>query len=771
MTIERANAPRGRIGGTRLLVAILALFILSGGAGLIYEVVWARQLVLVFGNTTQAVSAILTGFFGGMAIGSVVGGRIADRVRSPLRMYAVLELVLVAVVLVTPTTFRLIHELYRGAYGSLESSPVALTFVRFGLSLLALAPATILMGATLPALTRHLTRGRAHLSRAFGRLYAANTVGAILGTLAAGLLLIELFGLSGALLCGAVCSGLAGLLALFLSRREAIEDVATGTADELSPGEPGPAATGRLRLALLVAFASGMTSLGYQVLWTRLLAAGSGNSTYVFTMILAIFLAGIALGAVVFSLVRSRLRDPVSFLAGAQILVGLVVLLGLVGIIGRPPVLEPSLPLESIGNLWQAVVLVVLPATLIMGVSFPASSALLSGGAEHAGRETGQLLAANTVGAIAGSFLVPFLVVPILGSPWATVGLAAVNVAIGLLLALAGGVPAPRDRRILGTAGVAALLVIALAVVRPGTIVDPTVVRVGYVIGSAIDAAAEDEIAAVQAGRIGTERHLWVTGTGMTVLTIDANLMPVIPLIARPQSETAAVVAFGMGSSFRTALVAGLRTDAIELVPSVPRMFGWFHPDAEAVLADPDGRVLVTDGRNHLELTDKRYDIIVTDPPPPIESSGAAVISSLEYYRAGRARLNPGGIMMQWAPYGPGSGDLAAHIRTFRAAFPEVVILRGPGFHGIFMLGAEQPISFPESAIREILGRPGLLENLSEPADSPADDLEAWVQLFPAMMMLDGSAAVDAEVGPGPLVTDDRPYSEYFLLRRTFADD
>jgi spermidine synthase len=767
VTLDPARQPGAATTRGAPVAAILALFVLSGAAGLVYEVVWARQLVLVFGNTTQAVSAILTGFFGGMAIGSLFGGRVADRVSSPLRLYGVIEIVLVGVVLVTPVTFRLIHELYRGAYGSLADNLPALTLVRFALALLALAPATVLMGATLPALTRYLTRGPAHLSRAFGRLYAANTMGAIVGTLAAGLVLIELFGLSGALLCGALCSGTAGMLAIALARRSVSPAGVTGTpvtaapaVDETHPGRP--------TLALLVAFASGLTSLGYQVLWTRLLASGSGNSTYVFTMILGVFLAGIALGAVAFSIVRSRLRDPVALLAAAQLAVGVIVMAGLVLVIGAPPEVDPSRPLEAVGKLWQSVLFVVLPATLVMGLSFPASSALLPGGEEHAGRNAGRLLAVNTTGAIAGSFLVPFVVVPLLGSPVATAALALVNIGIGVALAVVGGVRMPVLRRVLGAAGVVAAVVILAGLVRGGTVIDPTSARIAQQGGTVFE-ATEDEIAAVQAGALGPQKHLWVTGTGMTVLTIDANLMPILPLIARPDARDAAVIAFGMGSSFRSALAAGLRTDAVELVPSVPRMFGWYHDDAAAVRSNAAGRVLVTDGRNYLELTDKRYDIIVTDPPPPIESSGASVISSLEYYRAGRARLNPGGIMMQWAPFGPGSADLATHIRTFRAAFPEVVILRGPGLHGIFMLGSDQPISFLEASIREVLGRPGILDNLSEPADSPVHSIDDWVTVFPAMLWLNGPAAVDAEVGPGPLVTDDRPYSEYFLLRRTFG--
>src|SRR5258706_15947954 len=121
-------------------------------------------------------------------------------------------------------------------------------------------------------------------------------------------------------------------------------------------------------------------------------------------------------------------------------------------------------------------------------------------------------------------------------------------------------------------------------------------------------------------------------------------------------------------------------------------MFGFYYPDSGAVLADPNGQVIVTDGRNHLELTKDRFDIIVTDPPPPIESSGAAVISSKEYYEAGRDHLTPGGIMMQWVPTGP-AADFPDHVRTFAAVFPQVVLVKGSGHLGTYMLGSSDPIS------------------------------------------------------------------------------
>jgi spermidine synthase len=224
-----------------------------------------------------------------------------------------------------------------------------------------------------------------------------------------------------------------------------------------------------------------------------------------------------------------------------------------------------------------------------------------------------------------------------------------------------------------------------------------------------------------------------------------------------------------MGSAFRAAVIAGLDTDAVELVPSVPKMFHWFYPDADAILAKPNGRVLVTDGRNHLELTSKRYDIIVTDPPPPIESSGAAVISSLEYYQAGAAHLNAGGVMMQWTPYGGSVDEFLAHVRTFRAVFPAMIVAFGPGGYGFFLIGSDRPLQFTDANIRDVLARPGILADLSSAYDSPEKTADGWATKIPALVWIQGGQ-VGQVVGSGPLITDDHPLPEYWLLRRLFGD-
>jgi spermidine synthase len=769
---ELATADRTRL-------AVYALFFLSGAAGLIYEVVWARQLVLVFGNTTQAVSAILTGYFGGLAIGSVVGGRIADRVRHPLRLYGILEIVLVGVVLLTPLLFRGLHELYRSGYAGLQGEPVALALVRYGLALLALAPATVLMGATLPTLSRHLTRRRGELGAAFGRLYAMNTIGAIGGTFAAGLVLIELVGLTGALVVGATGSGLAGIAAIMLDRRSearvvattpagapasiavASEAGATGVAAAATNRDAPPSArpSGARQLALVVAFVSGLTSLGYQLLWTRLLASGSGNTTYVFTLILGVFLVGIAVGAAIISRRMGRSPSAVALLGAMQLVVAAIVLSGLVVLSG----FVTGLPFVA------RVLLVVLPATLALGITLPLASTLLAGEDDGIGRDAGQLLGANTLGAIGGTFVVPFALIPAIGSVRSLVVLVAVNVALGLALLVraAGEGPASAWRRPTRWAGVAlAALVVAVLAVPTPLVRDPgeaRLLREGNLL-----AAAEDEIAAVQAGGAPDTRSLLVGGTGMTRLTVDAKLMAYLPIVTRPDAQRMLVICFGMGSTYRSGLIAGLEVDGVELVPSVLDMFRFFYDDATDVYANRDGELIVTDGRNFVELSDRTYDVITVDPPPPIESSGTSVLYSREFYTASAGRLRAGGVMMEWMPYGQSVDDFRSHVRTFADVFPHVVIGFGPTRRGVYMLGSAEPLPVDAEAVREVLGRDGVLDDLVDTVDAPVTRFDEWAAIVEGLVWIEGDA-VDAFAGDAPLILDDRPGTEYFLLRRLFG--
>ena len=303
-----------------------------------------------------------------------------------------------------------------------------------------------------------------------------------------------------------------------------------------------------------------------------------------------------------FNLVRRRLGDPIRVLAIAQLTVAALAFASLLWLLENPNSFVPSRPLDTIAALLGAVLVVVLPVTLVLGLAFPAASALLPEGAERAGTSAGALLGVNTTGAIVGSLVLPFVLMPALGSPVVVAMLALTNAIVGIVLAIS---VAPR-RMLTSLTGTAVALVIVVVSLIPGALAQPNETWIRDRSGQ-LFASAEDEIASVQAGQVGRTRQLWVAGTSMTLLTIDAKLMPILPLMANPDAEDALIVAFGMGSSYRSALIAGLDVEAVELVPSVVDMFGFYYPDAATYAAHPNGRIVVADGRNHLELSDRRF--------------------------------------------------------------------------------------------------------------------------------------------------------------------
>jgi spermidine synthase len=749
---------------------VLALFVASGAAGLIYQVVWSRELVLVFGNTTQAVATIVTAFMAGLGFGSLIGGRLAGTTRRPLRLYGLVELAVAAMAAFLPFIFSGLAEVYRGVWPSLVERPGQLAGVRFALALAAVAPATFLMGMTLPLLTRYLVRTLDETGARLGELYAANTIGAMAGTLLGGFVLIEFLGLRLTSYLAVALNLAAGLGALLLSRRwEAVpEDIGEVAARRERPARPEVPRwfRPRRRIVLAATFVSGFVSLALEVLWTRMLAEGTGSNIYVFTTILAVFLFGIAVGSFLYRRFSRPERDRLGVLG---------LCLGAIGVLAQLTVVLGS---GVFGHVSSKVgtVAILLPATILMGYAFPLAGRLATPSAEAAGGSVGLLYAANTLGSILGSFSAAFVLAGTLGTNASILLLGAINLLAGTALLAIDRVPADLGRsgagraRLVagGLAGLAVLGLVASSLDLPvtRTKTENELRRTGLPVTH-----AEDELATVDTvGGPEKGRRLLVGGVGMTSLTVDTKLMGYLSKALRPDAHDFLVIAFGMGGTYRSGLQMGLRTDAVELSPTVPSRMPVFFPDADRFLNHPQGRVIVSDGRNYVRLSRETYDMVAVDPAPPIESAGSVVLYTREFLTEGKARLRPGGVFMLWIPYALPLDDFKEHVRTFADVFGHVRLVLSPGRHGVFMFGSDAPLAFTDANIRRVLGTPAALRDLDDVPDHPPTDADGWVEIVRRSEWL-ADDRLRAFVGDGPQITDDRPRSEYFLWRRAFMDD
>jgi spermidine synthase len=774
---------------------VLALFVASGAAGLIYQVVWSRELVLVFGNTTQAVATIVTAFMAGLGFGSLAGGRLADTSARPLRLYGLVELAVAAMAALLPFAFQGLAELYRGVWPSLVERPGQLAGVRFALAIAAVAPATFLMGMTLPLLTRYLVRTLDEAGARLGELYAANTIGAMAGTLLGGFVLIEFLGLRLTSYLAVVLNLVAGTGALLLSRRW---EAGPATRDApAAEGLPRPRTKPevprdflpRRRMVLAATFVSGFVSLALEVLWTRMLAEGTGSNIYIFTTILAIFLFGIALG----SFLYRRFSRP-----GGERLGTLGLCLAGVGVLAQTTVVLGSGVVGDVSFFVRSVA-VLLPATVLMGYAFPLAGRLATPSADAAGGSVGLLYAANTGGSILGSFSAAFILAGTIGTNGSILLLGGLNLLAGAVLFLAEptgrlrparypGNPAPgaanpgpgaasaspgpnRGRAGVVAAGLAGLAVLGIVASSLDLPVTRTRTENELRRSRRPVTHAEDELATVDTvGGKPKGRRLLVGGVGMTSLTVDTKLMGYLSKTLRPDARDFLVIAFGMGGTYRSGLKLGLRTDAVELSPTVPSRMPVFFPDGERFLHHPRGRVIISDGRNYVRLSRETYDMIAVDPAPPIESAGSVVLYTREFLTEGKARLRPGGTFMLWIPYALPMDDFKDHVRTFAGVFRHTSLVLSPGRHGVFMFGSDAPLEFTEANIRRVLGAPAALRDLNDVPDHPRTDADGWVEIVRKSQWL-ADDQLRAFVGPGPEITDDRPRSEYFLWRRRFMAD
>ncbi|MDQ6900248.1 MAG: fused MFS/spermidine synthase, partial [Candidatus Dormibacteraeota bacterium] len=515
-----------------------------------------------------------------------------------------------------------------------------------------------------------------------------------------------------------------------------------------------------LRLMLYATtFVSGFVALGLEVLWTRMLAEGTGSLIYNFAVILAVYLLGISLGGGIYRAVSRPDRDTPLLLAVAILGIAISTLI--------------TVPL---GTLWlgpshpQRAVMM-LPATICMGYAFPLTARLLTSDPDHGARSIGLLYAWNTIGAILGSLTATFILAGSLGTNASILTLAAADAAVGLALTLLSR-PSFR-RRSLATPAIALMQLAVIAtssvVVASGSPLLKTATEHWLDANHEPYRHVEDDLSTVDAvGGTRSHRRLYLSGTAMSALSVDTKLMAYLPKLLRPRASSFLDIAFGMGTTYRSAITLGMRTDAVDLSPSAPQQMSTFYSDAGAYLHNRLGRIIAGDGRNYVRLTSDRYDIISVDPPPPVQAAGAVVLYTSEFYADAHRRLKPGGVMLQWLYFGVTLTELREHLRSFRSQFRHVDILLSPMEGGVYMLGSDAPLEWDgESAVR-ILDSPEARADIGDAPDSPRLGGRSWPDILNRMRWLQ-DAEVDKFAGQAPLITDDHPRTEYYFVGQTLG--
>ena len=732
---------------------------LTGASALLYEIVWLRRLVLIVGSTTAAVSTVLGVFMVGLGAGAWAFGRAADRSRNPLKLYAWLEAATGLYALVLPQLFALAGGLYVSLARGVSGDPAALLALRVLIGFLLLLPPTLCMGGTLPALLRCLGKDAAELGRSIGSLYAANLAGAVVGALLTGFVLIRELGLHGASMV-AVCVNLGvSLLALAAAGRLPARDA--GPAPLGAPEAGGPLLTPTLRRLLwAVVFASGLTSMAYEVLWTRMLIFSLTSTVYSFALILATFLSGLALGAELAGFAEARYAS-LRTLAVAQIGAGLAAAL-LSPTSARAWDLIQALSARLghsggvflLGSLCSALLLILLPATL-MGVVFPISMRLLSADLQRASRQVGSAYLVNTLGAVVGSFGAGFVLLPLLGLKWAVLALALVQVVSGWALLPWTGLEPSRRRRVLLATGAALAAVLAGAsLLLPGASPFDPVLRPGS--DFVLEAHHDSATASVSVVRRGDERTLRIDGFDATTTAAGSGYMPMmahLPLLLHPEPRRVLVICFGTGSTAGTTLLyPGVALDAVDIDATVFRFAPFFRRANRNVAESPRARLLVDDGRNFLLTASGRYDVITLEPMPP-RFAGVVNLYSREYYALASERLQPGGFVVQWLPvHLVDVAESLAILRTVQDVFSETTLW----FHGgtgLVVARRDRPVTLERATLERRFADAALAADL---ARLGVPDTAAFADLH----ML-GPAALRQLTRNAPAITDDRPSLEY----------
>jgi predicted membrane-bound spermidine synthase len=723
-----------------LKVLIFCAFLISGFCGLLYQVVWIRMAYASFGIITPVMSVIISVFMLGLLLGSATGGYIVENLNrslhvSALLCYACIEFLIGCGAFCVPRIFGL-GQRYLLPLGGMDSLRYLLAS---GFTIaVSILPFCILMGFTYPFMMAFIKKSAENSASSFSFLYLANVVGAMCGTLITSVVLVELFGFTSTLLIAAICNGFIALMCLCADRfyklhREAAASEHSGPLASL-PGEYDSGDNRGFIRTLL--FLTGFASMGMEVIWVRGFTPVLQTNIYSFSSLLASYLLASWIGSALYRrhLSLSKVWSVEKLVAGLSVFSFLPIVL-------TDPRLEVGVP---------TVLLSICPFCATLGYLTPH---LIDRFARGLPSPAGKAYAINIAGCILGPLVASYVFLPYWGVKVSLIILAAPFLIWFMLFS---------QRPVFSRDWTVVTVVLSLFLFYQSCFVYEGYEEVFARTPGAV--VRRDHTATVVSYGQGLVKRLLVNGIGITHLTPITKIMAHLPLAySQKPPESGLAICLGMGTTFRSLASWGIRTTAVELCPSVKQAMGFYFSDADSLLKGPLTDVVIDDGRRFLMRTNRRFDVITVDPPPPLEAAGSSLLYSVEFYELAKRRLNEGGILQQWFP--PGELLIVqAGARSLSRSFPYIRVfssIEGWGFH---FLASMQPIR--SATARDMVDRmPG----------KAREDMMEWYENKDAESLM--KAMLTREIPLEKLlsndrrlaITDARPFNEYFVLRRVFG--
>ncbi|MGB5448970.1 MAG: fused MFS/spermidine synthase [Woeseiaceae bacterium] len=723
-----------------------AIFI-SGASALIYQLIWVRLLGLVFGVSSFAVATVVAVFLLGLGLGSYFFGRWSERARDPLRIYLYVELGIAATSIVAYLVIEALPiygYLYEYAYNNLGF--YGLSVARLLLSMLVLLPPVFLIGGTMPLLAKYFLRDPANLGSSFSKIYYLNTLGASAGALLTGFLFVRYFGVIGTLMI-AVGGNLAVALIIALSKR------GTGFTRPAT-GERSP-----YSYMLVFLFLTGFISLGYEMLWVRILSTYGLSTSQAFALILAGFLLGFSVGAWIVARKVDRRRDLEAWFSAVSIVTafsGAIVLLLFRQFEAITTLLADATPISQL-TLGMALAFTVsfIPA-VFMGILFPLGVRIYAHDVDRIGAKTGNTFFSNTLGCVLGSLLTGFVLIPFLGM-WNTT-LLLIN--LSLLIAVAFLLRGRRSARaqwvsLVVVAAVANLLVFTDSKTFHAELkgLDLRTAAEGF----DVIYYAEGLSGTVTAVERGSYRGLFVDGQNVSgtdpVLLADSKMLAHVPLLLAEEPEVALTVGYGTGTTSGSMLLYDVKVHAVEIEEKIIEAAPLFSKVNYASYADPDIDIVLDDARNYIATTDEKFSVIVTDVTN-LKYKRNPYLYTREYFEIMQEALSADGVAAAWLPVGGLSfDDLRILIATFDNVFPHTTAWYFTQFptHFIILVGTPEPTQ---------VNLPKLSEKMAKvERDLRSLNVDNVYKL--ASMLLLGESDIDSLVDAAPIHTDNRPILEY----------